>query len=92
MLSAYLGGVKANYGTIGLTASVNLNNCSGQNDTANHVESIAKWAQDYGMSTGNRKYFVIKEYILLFFRIFSPISKYPKNIINMNGKFIAVLF
>lgn len=52
IFSAYLGGVKGNYATIGVTASVALNDCRGQNNTAYHVDSIAKWAQDYGMSTG----------------------------------------
>lgn len=55
-LSAYLGGVKGNYATIGLTASVALNDCRGQNNTAHHVDSIAKWAQDFGMSTGKQAY------------------------------------
>lgn len=50
--TAYLSGVKANYGTIGLTAAVALNDCAGENNTIHHVPSIAKWAQDYGMATG----------------------------------------
>lgn len=50
--TAYLGGVKANYATIGVTASVAVNDCHGENNTAYQVDSIAKWAQDYGMSTG----------------------------------------
>ncbi|ETN65462.1 alkaline phosphatase [Anopheles darlingi] len=50
--TAYLAGVKANYGTIGLSAAAALGDCSAQNDTANHVHSIAKWAQDAGLSTG----------------------------------------
>lgn len=50
--TAYLGGVKGNYATIGLTASVALNDCRGENNTAYHVDSIAKWAQDAGLSTG----------------------------------------
>lgn len=53
--AAYLGGVKGNYATIGLTASVPLNDCPGQNNTGFHVASIAKWAQDYGMSTGENE-------------------------------------
>lgn len=44
--------MKANYATIGLTAAVSLGDCRGENNTAHHVNSIAKWAQDYGMSTG----------------------------------------
>uniref|UniRef100_A0A182QLC7 Alkaline phosphatase n=1 Tax=Anopheles farauti TaxID=69004 RepID=A0A182QLC7_9DIPT len=50
--TAYLAGVKANYGTIGLTAAASLGDCQAQNDTANHVHSIAKWAQDAGLATG----------------------------------------
>ncbi|XP_055638981.1 alkaline phosphatase-like [Toxorhynchites rutilus septentrionalis] len=50
--TAFLAGVKANYGTIGLTAAAPLGDCNAQNDTAHHVQSIAKWAQDYGMATG----------------------------------------
>lgn len=50
--TAYLSGVKANYGTIGLSAAAALGDCQAQNDTANHVHSIAKWAQDSGLSTG----------------------------------------
>lgn len=50
--TAYLAGVKANYGTIGLSAAAALGDCQAQNDTANHVHSIAKWAQDSGLSTG----------------------------------------
>ena len=45
-------GVKANYATLGLTASVPLGDCAGQNNTSYQVDSIAKWAQDHGMSTG----------------------------------------
>uniref|UniRef100_A0A1A9W833 Alkaline phosphatase n=1 Tax=Glossina brevipalpis TaxID=37001 RepID=A0A1A9W833_9MUSC len=50
--TAYLGGVKANYATIGLTAAVSLYDCDGQNNTAHHVSSLAAWAQDQGMATG----------------------------------------
>lgn len=50
--TAYLAGVKANYGTIGLSAAATLGDCHAQNNTENHVQSIAKWAQDYGMATG----------------------------------------
>jgi alkaline phosphatase len=50
--TAYLTGVKANYGTIGLSAAVIQNNCLGQNNTANHVDSVFKHAQDKGMRTG----------------------------------------
>lgn len=50
--TAYLGGVKANYGTIGVTAAVDINDCKAQNNTQYHVSSIAEWAQLNGMSTG----------------------------------------
>ncbi|XP_065095637.1 membrane-bound alkaline phosphatase-like [Ochlerotatus camptorhynchus] len=50
--TAYLAGVKANYGTIGLSAAATLGDCHAQNNTDYHVQSIAKWAQDYGMATG----------------------------------------
>ncbi|CAL8134236.1 unnamed protein product [Orchesella dallaii] len=50
--TAYLGGVKANTGTIGVTSNVLRNNCTAQLDTANHVSSIVAWAQAEGKSTG----------------------------------------
>lgn len=50
--TSYLCGIKANYGTIGLNAAVLQGDCVGQNNTANHVDSIIKHAQDSGMRTG----------------------------------------
>lgn len=50
--TAYLGGVKANYGTVGVTAAVARYNCTAQLDPANHVHSIAAWAQAAGKWTG----------------------------------------
>lgn len=50
--TAYLCGVKANYGTIGVSATVPNNNCSASNDPRNHVNSIAAWAQKAGKGTG----------------------------------------
>lgn len=44
--------MKANYGTLGLAASIELNDCRGQNITEHHVSSIAAWAQAQGMATG----------------------------------------
>lgn len=44
--------MKANYGTIGLTAAVELNDCEAEANKDFHVASIAKWAQDAGMNTG----------------------------------------
>ncbi|XP_036338961.1 alkaline phosphatase-like [Rhagoletis pomonella] len=50
--TAYLGGVKTNYGTIGVSAAIEPNDCLGQNNTLHHVTSIAAWAQQQGMATG----------------------------------------
>ena len=50
--TAYLGGVKANYATLGVTAAVQLGDCLAENNTANHVHSIIAWAQKQDMSTG----------------------------------------
>lgn len=50
--TAYLGGVKTNKGTIGVTAKVKLNDCEAQKDKSNHVSSIAEWSQNAGKSTG----------------------------------------
>lgn len=50
--TAYLCGVKANYGTIGVTAKVRYNQCGIQADPANQVDSLAAWAQKAGKSTG----------------------------------------
>jgi alkaline phosphatase len=53
--TAYLCGVKGNYGTIGMSAAAQLGNCLDEHNTENHVDSIAKWAQDANMTTGERK-------------------------------------
>ncbi|XP_067634281.1 membrane-bound alkaline phosphatase [Eurosta solidaginis] len=50
--TAYLGGVKANYGTIGVNAKVKRYNCQTGQNSAHFVDSIAKWAQDAGKDTG----------------------------------------
>ncbi|XP_031628391.1 membrane-bound alkaline phosphatase-like [Contarinia nasturtii] len=50
--TAYLSGVKANYGTMGLSAKVPINDCKGQNDPTKQTVSIAKWAQDQCKDTG----------------------------------------
>lgn len=50
--TAYLSGVKANYGTLGIVAGVERFNCDGQNDPAKQTTSIAKWAQDRCKATG----------------------------------------
>ncbi|XP_023312076.1 membrane-bound alkaline phosphatase-like [Anoplophora glabripennis] len=50
--TAYLGGVKANIATIGVTAAVELNDCDEMVKKENHVHSIASWSQDVGKRTG----------------------------------------
>uniref|UniRef100_A0A1I8PG67 alkaline phosphatase n=1 Tax=Stomoxys calcitrans TaxID=35570 RepID=A0A1I8PG67_STOCA len=50
--TAYLCGVKGNYGTIGVNAQVLRDDCQAMNQTEHHVFSIAKWAMDAGKSAG----------------------------------------
>ncbi|XP_028174021.1 membrane-bound alkaline phosphatase-like [Ostrinia furnacalis] len=50
--TAYLCGVKTNYGTIGVTPAVARRNCSHAADPATHVRSIAAWALDAGKDAG----------------------------------------
>ncbi|CAL8134232.1 unnamed protein product [Orchesella dallaii] len=50
--TAYLRGVKANVGTLGVTSDVRLGNCNAQNVDTNRVSSILAWAQAAGKSTG----------------------------------------
>ncbi|XP_020805154.1 alkaline phosphatase [Drosophila serrata] len=50
--TAYLCGVKTNIVALGVSAAVNFNNCSGSEDPANRLTSIAEWAQNAGKSTG----------------------------------------
>lgn len=50
--TAIMTGVKNNYGTIGVTGDVNLRDCTAQQDDSNHLDSIFKYAQDAGKSTG----------------------------------------
>lgn len=50
--TAYLAGVKINYGTIGLSADVLQSDCLGQSNVSYHIDSIIKWAQDAGFNTG----------------------------------------
>lgn len=50
--TAYLTGVKANYGTVGVTAKVPRYDCTGQLDPETHTASIFKWALDSGKSAG----------------------------------------
>ncbi|XP_044728753.1 membrane-bound alkaline phosphatase-like [Chrysoperla carnea] len=50
--TAYLCGVKANEGTMGVTAAVKRKDCKAQSDPNNHVTSIAQWALDAGKAAG----------------------------------------
>jgi alkaline phosphatase len=50
--TAYLCGVKANYGTLGVNARVKYNDCAASNDTNNYVNSIAQWFIDAGKAAG----------------------------------------
>lgn len=50
--TAYLGGVKANSATIGVTARVKLDDCIASTNPANHVSSILSWSQNAGKATG----------------------------------------
>lgn len=50
--TALMCGVKANYGTIGVTAHVERADCTPSDNTKHHVDSIAKWALDSKRSVG----------------------------------------
>lgn len=50
--TAYLTGVKGNYGTIGVNAQVKRGDCLTSTNSSTHTESIAKWAQDAGKWAG----------------------------------------
>lgn len=50
--TAFLSGVKGNYGTIGVNAQVPRDDCHGAQDTSKQTVSITKWAQDYCKATG----------------------------------------
>lgn len=50
--TAYLCGIKANEGTIGVTAAVPLGHCELSQNGTNHVHSIARWFQLVGKRTG----------------------------------------
>jgi hypothetical protein len=43
--TAYLSGIKANIGTIGVTGNVKVNDCPAMLEAANRVTSILKWSQ-----------------------------------------------
>ncbi|XP_055533114.1 membrane-bound alkaline phosphatase-like [Wyeomyia smithii] len=51
-VTAYLTGVKGNYGTIGVNAQVQAYDCMAELDNQTHTHSIAKWAMDAGKDAG----------------------------------------
>lgn len=50
--TAYLGGVKGNYYTIGVNGKVKTRDCAAARDPKNRVSSLAYWAQKAGKATG----------------------------------------
>lgn len=50
--TAFLSGIKTNFGMLSMSAHVPMRNCSAAHDESNHVESIFKYAQDKGKATG----------------------------------------
>ncbi|GBP86169.1 Membrane-bound alkaline phosphatase [Eumeta japonica] len=50
--TAYLCGVKNNYGTIGVTAQVPRRDCAASTDNSTHLSSIAEWALNAGKDAG----------------------------------------
>lgn len=61
--TAYLSGVKANSGTVGLSAVVKRGDCEGQRNSSNSVTGLMSWAQRAGKSTGN--ILIIDELVVL---------------------------
>lgn len=47
--TAMFTGVKNNYGTLGVTSSVQYGNCTAEQISEYHLENIFKWAQDAGI-------------------------------------------
>ncbi|XP_049865248.1 membrane-bound alkaline phosphatase-like [Pectinophora gossypiella] len=50
--TAYLTGVKSNYGTIGVDGSVRRRDCLASTDKTTHLDSIAAWALEDGRDAG----------------------------------------
>lgn len=50
--TAYLTGVKGNYGTIGVNANVKRYDCSAALNEESQTQSIVRWAQNEGKATG----------------------------------------
>lgn len=50
--TAYLTGVKANYGTLGVNGHVQRGSCDAALNTTTHTHSVVKWAIDSGRAAG----------------------------------------
>lgn len=50
--TAFLSGIKTNFGVLSMSAYVPLRDCAAESDEGNHVDSIFKFAQDAGKATG----------------------------------------
>ena len=50
--TAYLCGVKTNYGVIGVNANVRRSDCEASLNTNTHLQSIAEWALADGRDAG----------------------------------------
>lgn len=50
--TAILTGIKNNHGTLNVDGNVNLRECEAQQNSSTHIDSIFKYAQDAGKSTG----------------------------------------
>lgn len=50
--TAFLCGVKANYGTVGVSGYVKRGDCEASKNSSMYVDSIAKWALDSGRDVG----------------------------------------
>lgn len=78
--TAYLCGVKNNYGTIGVTGAVPRYDCEASTDPATHLDSIAVWALAKNKSAG--RYFAIRNIVNSELRLkyITNILRYPKKI------------
>lgn len=50
--TAFLSGIKTNFGVLSMSANVPSRNCSAEADESNHVDSIFKYAQTAKKATG----------------------------------------
>lgn len=50
--TAFLSGIKTNFGVLSMSGKVEQRNCTAEFDTSNHVNSIFDYAQKAGKATG----------------------------------------